>query len=227
MDSREHPLLIFGSTGRTGRCLLDLVAQRELAAVAHVRPGHGDLAAWRQRLEILELGILTTPFRQSALVDAFQRLQPSHLFNLLGSSPARLAPVDGKPPNPFEEGYQAVDVGLTGMLVRACAVLESPPRMLMVSSLEADRRSRCPFHAAKGVAEEFLIESGVPYTIVRVGGLVEDDEGPRCPRGVLQVTAGLLSERRERRVHAADLAETLLELALDRGAMGRLYEVDA
>lgn len=51
-------------------------------------------------------------------------------------------------------------------------------RYLMVSSMGADPNARdgqtAPYFRAKGKADEALRESGLPYTIIRPGGLTED-----------------------------------------------------
>lgn len=60
----------------------------------------------------------------------------------------------------------AVDVGGTRTLAEACAE-SGVQRIVYVSHLGADRASAYPVLKAKGIAEEFIRQSGVPHTILR------------------------------------------------------------
>ncbi len=61
---------------------------------------------------------------------------------------------------------QAVDIDGTRNLAEA-AVDAAVQRIFYISHLGADRASAFPVFKAKGIAEEYLRKSGIPYTIVR------------------------------------------------------------
>ncbi|HVN53017.1 MAG TPA: NmrA family NAD(P)-binding protein [Anaerolineaceae bacterium] len=61
---------------------------------------------------------------------------------------------------------QAVDIDGTRNLAEA-AVDAGVQRIFYISHLGADRASAFPVFKAKGIAEEYLRKSGIPYTIVR------------------------------------------------------------
>lgn len=61
-----------------------------------------------------------------------------------------------------------IDVEGTSTLVRACKE-SNLKRIFYLSHLGADRGSAYPVMKAKGIAENWIINSGIPYTILRTG----------------------------------------------------------
>ena len=71
---------------------------------------------------------------------------------------------------------ELIDINGTKTLAKAAANARIQ-RIVYVSHLGADRASGFPLLKAKGIAEEFIRESGVPYTILRSSVLFGKDDG--------------------------------------------------
>ena len=63
-----------------------------------------------------------------------------------------------------------IDVDGTATLVKACKA-SAVKRIIYVSHHGADRGSAYPVMKAKGIAENWIINSGIPYTILRTGAV--------------------------------------------------------
>jgi uncharacterized protein YbjT (DUF2867 family) len=112
----------------------------------------------------------------------------------------------GAGPGSGPERKETMDYGGAVKLIDA-AKRQGIDHYVMVSSMGADPNASdgqmAPYFRAKGQADEALRASGLPYTIVRPGGLTEDP-------GTGRVRAGLHVERGT--IPRDDVALTLLEL---------------
>jgi uncharacterized protein YbjT (DUF2867 family) len=112
----------------------------------------------------------------------------------------------GAGPGSGSERKETMDYGGAVKLIDA-AKRQGVDHYVMVSSMGADPNASdgqmAPYFRAKGQADEALRASGLPYTIVRPGGLTEDP-------GTGRVRAGLHVERGT--IPRDDVALTLLEL---------------
>lgn len=71
---------------------------------------------------------------------------------------------------------ELIDINGTRTLAMAAANARIQ-RMFFLSHLGSDRSSGFPILKAKGIAEEYIRESGVPYTILRSSVLFGEDDG--------------------------------------------------
>jgi len=115
---------------------------------------------------------------------------------------------------------ETMDYGGAVLLMEA-ARLANATRYVMVSAMSAnaDRGGEEVFDVyirAKGRADDELAESGLEYTIVRPGGLTDDE-----PKG--QVTIAPEVERGE--IPRADVAAIVAACLADPGTIGRTFEV--
>jgi nucleoside-diphosphate-sugar epimerase len=103
-------------------------------AVAHVRPDSKRLAEERARFEQLGAKVDTTPWQEAALCETLRTHAPAAVFSLLGTTQSRekKAGNSGGP-----AGYEAVDYGLTAMLLRAAKASGSSPRFIYLSAAAA------------------------------------------------------------------------------------------
>jgi uncharacterized protein YbjT (DUF2867 family) len=112
----------------------------------------------------------------------------------------------GAGPGSGAERKETMDYGGAVKLIDA-AKQQDVGHYVMVSSIGADRNARdgqmAPYLRAKGKADEALRASGLPYTIIRPGGLTEDP-------GTGHVRAGAHVERGT--IPRDDVALTLFEL---------------
>jgi uncharacterized protein YbjT (DUF2867 family) len=104
-------------------------------------------------------------------------LRPDFVFALLGTTRARAARDERATGR--AAGYEAVDYGLTVMLLRAALAAGIRPRFVYLSSLGARATSRNPYLAVRGRFEDELIASGLPYLIVQPSFISGSDRDER------------------------------------------------
>jgi nucleoside-diphosphate-sugar epimerase len=200
--------------------------------VAHVRPDSSRVDDWRQRFDQLGAEVDTTAWQLEAMTTTMERLRPSHVFALLGTTQkrARHAGMDAR------QAYETIDYGLTRLLLDAVVAAGLCPRFVYLSSAGVSERSRSPYMQARVRAEAAIRQSGVSYTIARpsfITGSDRDDSRPmeRVGAAVLDgVLAGasLFGGKRLRQRYASTsndvLARSLVRLAWDEQARDRVVE---
>jgi len=226
-DLYSHLALVAGATGITGREVVASLAGRGIETLAHIRPDSPYVNEWIEYFRQVGSGVDTTAWKQDDFSQRLTEIRPSLVFCLLGSSDRRITGDGNIKSNPFVDSYMAVDYGLTSMLIRACTSAgEENLRFILVSAMDSDEKSQSEFLRMKAKAEEFLIQSGLNYTIVRVGSIIESDRGGREQLK----RAGLLGIRRKlpdfEAVKPRPLAETLVDVALDPECANRIFETD-
>lgn len=221
---------VAGATGFTGRAVVAALRARGIETVAHVRPDSSGLDRWRATFEGLGARVDTTPWEAEAMAETLRSVRPAVVFSLLGTTRAR-AKSEGRA---AEAAYEAVDYGLSVLLLRAAESCDPRPRFVYLSAIGADGGRGAYMDARKRV-EAALCESDVPWIIARPSFIIGDrDEtrpGERLGAGITDgavALAGLLGARRLRARYRStsnrDLAERLVALALEPGTAGRIYE---
>ena len=226
-DIYAHLALVAGATGITGREVVAALAERGVETIAHIREDSPYAKEWIEYFRQVGSGVDTTAWEQEEISRRLADIRPSLVFCLLGSSERRMQPDGDFKPNPFVDSYQAVDLGLTSMLIRACVSAgEENLRFILASVIGANDKSSSPFLQMKAKAEDFLIQSGLNYTIVRIGAISESDRGGREQ----PTSRGLLGIKRRsaplEAVQARPLAETLVDVALTPDCANRIFETD-
>ncbi len=115
---------------------------------------------------------------------------------------------------------ETMDYGGAVLLTEA-ARLANATRYVMVSAMSADADHAGEevfdvYIRAKGRADEELAESGLEYTIVRPGGLTDDE-----PKGRVEIATTV--ERGE--IPRADVAAVVAACLADPKTIGRTFEV--
>jgi nucleoside-diphosphate-sugar epimerase len=234
------PAFVAGATGFTGREVVRLLCERGIQTVAHVRPDSARLDDWRERFAKFGARVDTTPWEKAAMAEALARLQPAWVFALLGTTRARARRAARMGLDPAAESYEAVDYGLTRLVIRAAARCASLRRFVYLSAVGAGAKSsaRSPYYRARIRAEALLKASGLPFTIARpsfIAGPGRDDPRPLERMGAAVVdwllsAAGFLGARRLRDRYASltntALAEALVKVALDPAAENRVIECE-
>ncbi len=226
-ESREIRAFVAGATGYTGGAVVRALARRGASVRAHVRPDSPRLALWRERLAAPGVTVDETPWEEGALVTALGAFPPTHVFALLGTTRARAAAA-ARAGDPAAD-YEAVDYGLTVLLLRAAAAAArggAAPRFVYLSSLGATAATGNEYLRARGRVEALIRESGLPHLIVRPSFISGPDREERRPLeralaravGLGTAALGALGAARLRaRYHprtAAELAEAVVRLAL-------------
>ncbi|HBP21540.1 MAG TPA: epimerase, partial [Planctomycetes bacterium] len=211
---------VAGATGYTGRAVVEVLRSRGVETVAHVRPGSSRRDEWRARFEALGAAVDLSPWELEPLRESLERLGPTLVFSLLGTT-AKRARGEGMQ---AEEAYEKVDYGLSKLLLDACLGLVPLPRFVYLSSLGADGSLRNPYLEARARMEADLRRSGLPFVIARpsfITGPDRDEERPLEQIGAkvgdaLLGVAGVLGARRLRdryaSTDASGLARALVRL---------------
>jgi len=229
---------VTGATGFTGREVVRLLVKQGIGTVAHVRPDSPRLEEWTERFSAMGARVDATPWEEQAMTEALSRLKPAYVFALLGTTRARARMAVRMGKDPGAESYEAVDFGLTALLIRAAKVSGRAPRFVYLSATGVEGASRAAYYRARLRAEELLRSSGLPFTIARpsfIAGPGRDEPRP-LERAGASIADGALSalaflgarkikERYASMTNTA-LAGALVRLALDPGAENRVFEPD-
>ena len=162
-------LFVAGATGYTGRHLVEIARARGLEVVAHVRPDSARLEHGA-RFEGGRHG------GREPLDRRGHRRRPGHAWPharvwLLGTA-ARAGQGLG---SAVPETYEAVDYGLTAMLIDAAALLTPQPRFVYLSAAGVTPHARNAYLAARARVEAKLAASGLTHVIARPGLITGDD----------------------------------------------------
>lgn len=231
---------IAGATGYTGREVVRALRAQGARAVAHVRPDSARLEEWRARFEALGAEVDTTPWTALAMTSTIERLRPGVIFAVLGTTKKRASKATAEGRDADRESYEAVDYGLTAMLLRAAVKAGHRPRFVYLSSMGVSDSSRSAYLEVRARLERELRESGLPYTIARpsfiTGGTERDESRPleRLGAGAANAfldAAAVLGAKRLRDRYASidptTLAESLIKHGLDPRGEGQVLEADA
>ena len=215
---------VAGATGYTGREVVRALRKRGIPTIAHVRSESPSLE--RARADFARLGATTdtTPWTPAALEATLRRLQPTHVFALLGITRkrARQRAAAGAPP----ESYQSVDYGLTAMLLEATLRAAPAARFIYLSSLGATEMTSNEYVRVRGRIERRIREYGLRALIVRPSFITGPDreEMRRTERTAAWIADRLLGvaaalgadtlRQRYRSRTAAELANAMAGLAL-------------
>ncbi len=228
-DSAEAETVAFvaGATGYTGREVVRALCRRDVTTVAHVRPDSARRDAWQTTFEDLGAKIDLTPWQPQALVSTFERLRPTLVFALLGTTNAR-AKRESRG-GAAQPSYASVDYGLTAMLMAASGHVTPRPRFIYLSAAGLPNKepgAKGYMHARWRVEHE-LARGDLPYVAARpsfITGTDRDDNrtGERVGAAVADsalALAGLVGLKRVRERYRSTtnvaLADALVRLALD------------
>lgn len=231
-----HTAFVAGATGYTGREVVRVLAERGVRTLAHVRPDSERLAGWAERFTTLGAEIDTTPWVRNAMAARLTELSPTHVFALLGTTRKRAgaAAVRGR-----DETYEAVDYGLSKLLIDALADASLRPRFVYLSAAGVGPRGRGAYLQTRWRVEEALRASGLPYNIARpsfITGADRDDNRPgervgaALVDGFLTLASALGGRRLAARYHSTTntaLATSLVTYALDPTAENTVLESEA
>lgn len=230
---------VAGATGYTGREVVRELCRLGVPTVAHVRPDSPRLEDWRARFQALGARTDTTPWTGEAMAEILKALQPSCVFALLGTVRARMKLARAEGRDPERESYDAVDYGLTMILLEAARTCGSSPRFIYLSASGVKPNAAGSYYRARARAEQALAASGIPYCIARPSFITgpDRDDGRPLERAGAAVADGLLRvaglfgarkiEARYSSTTSVVLARALVRMALDPGAQNRVYESEA
>lgn len=210
---------VAGATGYAGREVVRALRARGARVYAHVRPDSARLAEWRERFDELGAVIDVTPWEAHAITGTIARIEPTHVFALLGTTRARARAEPGA-------SYETVDYGLTHMLLQATTWAARDALFVYLSALGARAGARSAYLSARGRIEQELHVSTLRHLVARpafITGPDRDDPRPAEQLAARIVDAALRVARSAgaRTIHAAyasltgrEVGEGLAALAL-------------
>jgi len=227
---------VAGATGYTGREVVRVLLERGIETHAHVRPDSGALSSWKSRFADLGASIDTTAWRSEDLRASMSSIHPHLVFSLLGTTRARAARSRRGEGSAVEDSYEAVDFGLSKMLLDAAAGVEPAPRFVYLSAMGVGEDPGNPYYRARWKMEQALMRSPLPWIIARPAFISGPDREERRPAervastltdaalGAL-ATVGIAGPRRRYgSLTGRQLAGALVRLALDPEASNRVLE---
>jgi len=199
---------VAGATGETGRRIIEQLVQRNIPVRALVRDRDKAQQILPTAAELVVGDVLNIDSVRSAIGDC------TVLLSATGASPSF------DPTGPYKVDYEG-----TKNLVDV-AKEKNIEQFVMVSSLCASKLLH-PLNLFflilvwKKRAEEYLQGSGVPYTIVRPGGLTNDDQNTDA---IVMSSADTLFDGR---IARAKVAQVCAEALADPSAKNKIVEIIA
>ncbi|MEC4803619.1 MAG: SDR family oxidoreductase [Jaaginema sp. PMC 1079.18] len=200
-------VLVAGATGQTGRRIVEQLVAKNIATMALVRDLEKAQSLLPQAVEFVVGDVLQPETLAKAIAPA------TVIISATGASPSF------DPTGPYKVDYEG-----TKNLIDA-AKAQSIQHFVMVSSLCTSQF----FHPLnlfwlvlhwKKQAEEYLQASGLNYTIVRPGGLKNEDNND----AVVMAAADTLSEGS---IPRSKVAQTCIESLFQRQAQNKIVEIVA
>jgi uncharacterized protein YbjT (DUF2867 family) len=224
---------VAGATGYTGREVVRLLRDRGVRTIAHVRPDSSALTTFRERFAALGAEVDVTPWQTAAMQATLERLRPTHLFLLLGTTKkrARADAAHGR-----RSDYEAVDYGLSMLLIEAATKLASSPKLIYLSAAGVGPKARGAYLEVRQRVESALAASALPYAVARPSFITgpDRDEARPLERAAAATTDALLFVARRlgggrlteryRSTTATALAAALVRLALDDPRARHIFE---
>lgn len=168
---------VAGATGYTGRAVVERLRAAGIPTTAHVRPDSDRLEEWERRFGELGARVDTTEWSEHAMTATIARLEPTHVFALLGTSRKRARHSSREEER--RAPYEAVDYALTSMLLKACVASGIRPRFVYLSSLGADASARNAYLRVRGRLERELRDSGIDFVVFRPSFITGPDREER------------------------------------------------
>lgn len=230
--SREQVHFVAGATGYVGRAVVAALRARGHLTWAHVRPDSRGLERWTSFFAGQGAGVEATPWEPEAVRATLARIAPTHVWALLGTTRAR---ADRDTGSAVPETYEAVDYGLTRLLLDACATLPVPPVFVYLSAQGA-KASGNEYYKVRARLEAELRASAVPWVIARPAFISGPDRLESRPveraaaiavdvlLGPLAAFGGRHLADRWRSISGPELGEGLVRLVADRGVVRRALD---
>jgi len=193
---------VAGSTGAVGTALVQVAEARGVPFVAYVRPRRAAKGGTREDAAVFELS------DEAALVKHLQEC--TTVLQLIGTMRSRFSTGDT---------YEVSDVGTTQTLIRG-AKKAGIDHFVLLSSVGAGRPIGS-YLKAKARAEAMVVESGLPFTILRPSALI--GRWRKVPAPLAWATRALKLPRYQP-ILVEDLVDALLDAAVRREPLGRVLE---
>ncbi len=166
---------VAGATGYVGRSVVDFLCKIGIQTYAHVRPDSPFLDMWKTHFQEIGAQVDTTIWEYTSFHSTFERIKPTLVFSLLGTTQARKRQGDSGAIPPT---YGAVDCGLTHLLMQASMASDS--RFIYLSSVGVTgEEPKNQYLRIRWRIEAELDASGMPHVIVRPAFISGSDRDER------------------------------------------------
>ena len=228
---------VAGATGYVGRSVVAELRRRGVNTVAHVRPDSSRLDEWTSRFAAQGATVDSKPWQREAMAGRLAQLNVTLVFALLGTTRARAQKAEQS--GAAAADYEAVDYGLTSMLLQAAGTVQPPPRFVYLSSAGVQDNARSPYLAVRARVERELRQSGLHYIIARPAFITGADREENRPverwsarvgdavLGVLSLIGASSVQAKWASMTGDELARGLVRLALDRAVSATIVHGDA
>lgn len=217
-ESLKEIAFIAGSTGLTGRSVVETLRRIGIDTIAHVRPDSHRLEEWRTHFQSIGARVSTAAWNPESMRSELCQEMPTHVFGLLGTTKKKAAAGGGD--------YEAVDYGLTHCLFEAAQSIQPTPLCVYLSAAGVSENSRGAYYLARARIEQELSASTVRSLIARPSFILGDRDdyrpgehyGAPIVDGLLSAVSFLGGRRwagRYRSMSGEELAKGLVRLALD------------
>lgn len=222
---------VAGATGFVGSALVQVLRAQGIRTIAHIRPDSAQRETWAARWQAIGAEVDASPWQTDAMAETLRRQGVTLVFGCIGTTRKRKS----RSAQPQAETYQAIDFGLTCILIDAAKAAGGVQRLVYLSSAGTSARAAGAYLQARWQAEEALRHSGLPFTIARPSMIVGDREEARPAEralasvadGALRLLGALGARQTSERYRSTDdktLAAALLRCALDPNAAGQVIE---
>jgi len=154
---------VAGATGYTGREVVRLLVESGVETVAHIRPDSSSRQIWETKFAEMGATVSLAAWTSEEFRTEFSQRPPDLVFGLIGTTRARAKEAQDK----NRETYDAVDFGLTALLIDSCLTCERKPSFVYLSSLGVGPNSPSSYVQARWKVETKLSESDLKYLIAR------------------------------------------------------------
>ena len=167
--------LVFGATGYTGEAVVGHLRARDLRVVAHIRPESKSRVRIEHKFTKQGAAIAVTPWRRMELEALLADVRPRVIFALLGTTKARQRQAKSFGDDPAHFSYDAVDYGLTQVVLELALNSKGLKRFVYLSSHGVGPGARGKYLGARWSLETNLMNSCIPYSIFRPAVITGDD----------------------------------------------------
>jgi len=234
---RQHRAFVLGATGYVGNALVATLRQQGIMVCAHIRPDSDRLTVLKPVFEARGARVSTCLLQRESLAEAIRDFDPTMVFAVQGTTKARMKEAKAARQNPTAHSYDAVDYGLTKLLVEAVQDVGCSPRFVYLSAIGAGPGAMGAYMQARWKAEQAVTQSGLPYTIVRpaiISGPDREESRSGERVGALVMDAALKTvslfggknlARRYASITAQQLAQALADAAANPARENTVLEI--
>ncbi|MCO4763053.1 MAG: NAD(P)H-binding protein [Myxococcales bacterium] len=225
-------VFVAGATGYTGREVVRQLCEAGHEVIAHIRPDSKRKSHWESHFSALGASISLAAWTAESMGKQMADHPPEVVFALLGTTAARKRQAsDGQ-----AETYDAIDFGLTIVLLEAAEACSSTPRFVYLSSMGVRKGGPGAYLLARWKVEQRLESSRLPWTVARPSFITGDNRddnrtGERVGATIADAALGGLAamglhtlRNKYASMRNDELAEGLIRHAFQAESAGQIIE---